>query len=446
MTPQTEVDDDRDDDGVTTEAPAPRVGSVPDLGIEIPASVERSTANAPRASATNIADEPPTRPGLDGVGESATRPRPAESPASARASEPETSKRIDVGDSYANEDDEDESVTTRGRAVEAPYADESVTSRAPAVPKSVVDAALERRDGMHDDASLDDGTDGTTQKVKKSRDAALSSPADGEAESITTQAPGPLTNILRVIASGSSPEMVAALPRLEDDEPPENRTAVMVNAPLKRIASEGPSAAAPSVRPAGGTFTHGPQSAAAPQLEPSSESGLRVARAGSGSGERMSLGALGAGDGRNSGVGPIGNALASDGSVSSPMDIRGHAGAEVPFPPAQQPSLHDVDLKVPRYGLLVGIVAVISVIVPVTLFFVLRHGSETVAPGVPSEPASEIQKHDGARAKGTRGKNGAFVPVPTAAAPSASASAAAPSAAPSTRPAPGQRGGFPFRR
>jgi hypothetical protein len=455
LTPHTEVDD-RDDDGVTTEAPAPRVGSVPDLGIEIPASIKSSTAKAHGASVTDIVEEAPTRPGvveeaptrpgLEGVGEPATRPRLPESPAIARASEPETSKRIDVSDSYANEDDDDESVTTRGRALEPPYADESVTSRAPAVPMSVVQAALERPNAIHD-ATLDDGTDGTTQKLKKSRDAAPSSPADGEAESITTQAPGPLTNILRVIASGSSPEMVATLPRLDDDEPPENRTAVMANAPLKRIASESPGSPAPSVRAAGGSFAPGPQGSAAPQLEPTSESGLRVARSGSGSGERVSLGALAAGDGRNSGVGPIGNALASDGSVSSPIDIRAHAATEMAFPPGQQPSVHDVDLgKGPRYGLLVGIVAVISVIVPVTLFLVLRRGPDTVTPGVPSEPASEIQKRDGARAKGTRGKNGAFVAVPTASASASASASAAPSAAPSARPAPGQRGGFPFRR
>ena len=396
----------------------------------------------------------PTRPGVEGVDEPATRPGLGESPTRPGAPDPETAKRLDVkrvdlSNSYANEDDDDEeSITTRAPAAE-PYEekDESVTTQAPNVPPSIIEAAIKAPGAAVRDATLDDGTDGTTQRVKKDRAAALSSPADGEAESITTQAPGPLTNILRVIASGSSPALGSdpALPLLDEDEPPENRTAVMVNAPLKRVIAELSSASPlPAIRPTGGPMVHGPQGSAAPRLEPSSESGLRVARAAGG--DRASLGALGiAGDAhanaRSSGVGRSANALASDGSISASMDHAHMSGEQGIFPGQVQPSLHDVDLgKGPRYGLLVAIVAVISIIVPVTLFVVLRHPAEALVPGVPAEPASEIEKHDGVRVKAVRGKNGQMTAPSASVAPSASA---APSAAASTKPGPK---GFPFRR
>jgi hypothetical protein len=107
--------------------------------------------------------------------------------------------------------------------------------------------------------------------------------------------------------------------------------------------------------------------------------------------------------------------------------------------------------KGPRYGLLVITVAVISVIVPVTLFFVLQRAPETAERGdiaAPAAPASELETHDQLRLiKGTRGKNG--VMVAASAAPSASASAAASasaSAAPSGKGAPGPRSSSPSRR
>jgi hypothetical protein len=378
--------------------------------------------------------EPPTRPG---------------------APDPETAerlelKRIAASNSYANEDDEDESVTTRARVAEAyDEKDESVTTQAPNVPPSIIEAAIKATPKGLSVASLDDGTDGTTQKVHKTGEGAVVSPADGEAESITTQAPG-LTNILRVIASGSSPLLGSdpALPLLDEDEQPENRTAVMMNAPLKRIIAEHKSTSAlPAIRPTGGPMIHGPQGSAAPRLEPSSESGLRVARAGGV--DRASLGALGiAGDAnaRNSGVGRTASALASDGSISAAPIDRDRAqmnGEQGHFLAQGQPSLHDVDLgKGPSYGLLVAIVAVISVIVPVTLFIALHHPAEPLVPGVPAEPASEIEKHDGARVKAVRGKNGQLTAPSASVAASASA---APSAAPSSKSAPGPRGAPPRR-
>ena len=170
-----------------------------------------------------------------------------------------------------------------------------------------------------------------------------------------------------------------------------------------------------------GPLVHG---AAAPRLEPSSESGLRVAR--SPEVDRASLGALGlAGDrnARSSGVGMHAHALASDGSISGSRDRAMNANGV--FPGHVQPSLHDVDLgKGPRYGLLVAIVGVISIVVPVTLFYFLHQASEGSVPtGAPSEPASEIEKHDGARVKAVRGKNGQMTAPSASPSPSPSASA-----------------------
>ena len=477
MPPPSRENRENDDDGITTRAIAPAMaagpvskapatrpsgpstaGAIPRAASPRPAAgmpfrPEVAHEPATRPGAPNAAtpleagDEPATRPGVEGADEPATRPGTGEPPTRPGAPDPETAerlKRVEVAKGYANEDD-DESVTARSKVPETYDEEESVTTQAPAVPSSVIEAAISTSPKGVADAMLDDGTDGTTQRVKKTREAALSSPADSEAESITTQAPGNLTNILRVIASGSSPglEKDAALPSLDDDEPPENRTAVMANAPLKRVIAELASQSAlPAIRPTGGPLVHG---AAAPRLEPSSESGLRVAR--SAEVERASLGALGiAGDrnGRSSGIGPHANALASDGSISGSRD-RAHDGI---FPARVQPSVHDVDLgKGPRYGLLVAIVGVISIAVPVTLFYFLHHSSDGPGPiGTPAEPASEIEKHDGTRIKGVRGKNGQLV------APSASvAASAAPSSSPSASPSssssakPGGRG-FPFRR
>ena len=99
----------------------------------------------------------------------------------------------------------------------------------------------------------------------------------------------------------------------------------------------------------------------------------------------------------------------------------------MPFP-SGQPSLHDVDLgKGPRYGLLVAIVAVVSIIVPVTLFLALRKDPDAAVVVLPSEPVSELQTSGPPRAKAPRNKNGTFaLPSPSASAsavPSGSASA-----------------------
>jgi hypothetical protein len=390
-------------------------------------------SGGPGALLSEAIDEPPTRPGVEGADELATRPGVeglAEPPTRPGVADPETHPGLGASASTDDEDDEDdEGVTTRGPAA-PPYDGDSVTALAPAVPPSRIEAALKASSGP---LSLDDTAGSTTKKVKTSRPPAMSSPADGEVESITTQAPGPLTNILRVLAADSNADLDdGSVARLaEDDEPLENRTAVMANAPLQQVISELASVSGlPPIRPTGGPLQYGPRGVAAPNLVPSSESGLR-ARSPSGSDERGSLGmrAFG-GDAHASGVARA--ALASDGSVGLPLDPRPHTGAELAFLHGQhagQSGFHEVDPgKGPRYGLLVGVVALISVLVPITLYFFLQRGADDAVPNVPAELEPGLEGHDPPRAKAVRGRNGLM--TPSSAAP-ASASVA-PSSAPSS--------------
>lgn len=433
-----------DDDGVTTQAVAPRTGSAPNLVAGLAPAIVADAAEEPRTRpGVEEADELATRPGLEGVAEPLTRPgvgEPETKPGlgdSPTASALHGVKPSTAGDdSYANEDDDEESVTARERAVE-PYDGDSVTTQAPNVPLALIDSVL----NASTPDSFDDTTGGTTQRVK-ARSLAASSPADGEVESITTQAPGPLTNILRVIASESSPDAGgAANALLDEDEEPENHTEVMANAPLQHIVAETAAPAGlPPIRPTGGPLQFGPQGSRAPNAASGSLNGMLVARSGSGTDERGSLGMPAAGgDPRTSGVLRAEGSPRSDAPINGGMDQLGHAATEMAFPHAQgaaQPDLADGHPGVaPRYGLLVGIVAAISVLVPITLFFVLRHNAEPVARALPAEAVSDVQTRDGPRGRAVRGRNGVMRPPATA------------SAAPTGQPVPsGATGGSPFRR
>ena len=421
-------DDPSDEDGITTQAQAPRLGSEPDIDID----TSDELLTRPGLSGES---EPPTRPGLEGATDPPTRPGLGGSTNSDHA----TAKVKVDPNGYPNDQDDDESVTTRARATDPePYGEDSVTTQAPNVPLELIHAAVKAAEAVNA-AALDDTSADTTKKLrKKTRKKDEPSPADEEAESITTQAPGHVTNMLRVIASGSSPDLATgkAKPIEEDEEGPENRTAVMASAPLKRVIQEAESKARlPAIRPTGGPLSHGPMGAAAPRLEPSSESGLRVARSGSGSNERASLGhLLATPDARNSGALLASPQAGGDAASVGPFDPRGLGPDMIQL--QQQPSLHDVNLgKGPSYGLLVAIVAVISIVVPVTLFVVLRHGSEPVEAGTPAEPASELEKPGAlARGKSARGKNGlTIVPSATVSATAVPAPSSAPSGKPGTK-------------
>lgn len=472
-----------DEESVTSQSLAPRVGSMPDTEVSPPSATDtpkdlpptsRASMPEPETSKTGAdaavaaaiaaaeidelqtrpglgeasADDPPTRPGLvepptrPGIGEPPTSPRAGDPPTNPRPGDPityprtgdvPTSKRVEIRSSAESE--VDDSITTQAPKL-PPNLIAAVVAKATAIPSSKPAAKSSSKPPAIDD---DDSTDGMTTKVKRANvdpsDAPTSrndSPADGESESITTQAPGPLTNILRVIAadgaSGGDERPI------EEEEPEENRTAVMANAPLIRAAEQnlvnGGRSGPLSVPTQMGI---GPRAVAAPQLNPTSESGLRVARPGSGSGERMSTGAIPNADPRTSGVAR--SAMPGDSGAPHGLAL---ANTELAFPPGStpQPSLHDVDLgKGPRYGLLVAIVAFVSFVVPVTLFFFLRGGDTPATPGTPNEPAGDFQKHDGPRTKLEKGKK---PPPDPSATPSASASASGSAKPPDKR--------FPFRR
>ena len=391
------------DDGVTTQALAPRVPSAPDLAslgiLSAAPSTEPDEPSSEVLTRPGLAD-PETRPGL---------PDPETRPGHASLS--------------------DASITTRGLVPE-PYADEgdSVTTQAPAFSDALIAAATASGPKTLGDATLDDLTEGTTKKLRHLRKKAESLPADSESESITTQAPAHLTNILRVIAADqSTPE--EGLPALEEDELPENRTAVMANAPLQRIIGEltassgGPIASLPPLRPTGPgiTIPHGAAAArsAAPQLTPSSESGLRVAQPP----QHASVGAL-AQDPRPSEV--------SRRSPQPAVDARPYAQTEPAFP--AQPSVASADLgRGPRYGLVVAIVAAVSFVVPVAVFVVLRGRPEGLAIGVPSQAATELQGHD-PTPRGKLDRKALAVVAAASASASAAASASASAAASARKP------------
>ena len=188
---------------MTAQAVAPRLGSVPDIGAPLLAP---STGSAPSAASAAIVDEPPTRPGiaeaeepltrpglgaeedpptrpgLEAAGEPATRPGLADPPTGKVERKPESA-------GYANDQDDEESVTSRGPLAE-PYVDDSVTTQAPNVPLELINAAIKAAEAAAvEDGSLDDSSADTTKKVRRPK-LASTVPADEEAESITTQAPG----------------------------------------------------------------------------------------------------------------------------------------------------------------------------------------------------------------------------------------------------------------
>jgi hypothetical protein len=312
---------------------------------------------------------------------------------------------------YANDEDDDDDDENTKRQL-GTYVDDSVTTQAPAVPLELIEAALNGADA-DTSATLKKVSSVASPEPRKGRAHAPSAPNDGDAESVTSRAPPELTNILRVIASGSMPDIPRS-PAYEEDEAPETRTEVMDSAPLQRIIAEvsGPSQV-PPMRPGAPPYATGPRAAVAPQLERSSESGMRLASAG---GERASLGALGIGPADPRGSGSI--RIAGGGSI----DPRAYGGDGRLSQPSEQV---DELGRSPRYGLLVAVVGLVSLIVPITLFVVLRRDPETIAPAVAAEPASEIETHDPARAKGVR-RNGVLVPVATSSAPTPGSAGSSP--------------------
>jgi hypothetical protein len=303
--------------------------------------------------------------------------------------------------------DAEESITTRGPAVPV-YEDDSVTALAP------VTRPAPRTPGDAPSPAPDDGMDGTTRRVAKRESLPSVAPADGEVESITTRAPGHLTNMLRVIATPDD-----AL----DDEPPENKTAVMPNAPVKPAGGAPSTGAMRAARPivSGSSGPAGARAAAIADFrEPSSDSGLRVARAEPPSGDHASLSALMPGS----------MVHHHDQAMGAPLgggDVRGRDASPAAFPIAEQgmgrgparalhPSLREPDFgapsKKPRYGLLVGLVAVLSFAIPLVLFLWLQQGALDASDVTP-RAASEVLPDLVARGDSTRSKTTKVAPSAT---------------------------------
>lgn len=299
--------------------------------------------------------------------------------------------------------DTEESITTRGPPVDLD--DDSITSLGPPLARSsAMPARISPLDGVI--ALPESGRPGRM-------------PGTEDDSVVTAEAPAPLTNMLRVIASDRM---------TRGDEEEVNRTAVMSNAPYRGVLDATGSGAVATVAPA----SHAPQHvigggasmgglAVAATLHaglPASDSGLRIAQSPqSGSGERN-----------------VGAGVTTSGAAAVPPDApSGSLSDSFPGPGAREPSLHDVDFRGPRYGLIVAVVASVSVLVPVILFFMLHQPPEDtpdVHHAVAAQPAVDLVKRD----EGVRGRDRSK--------PAPSSSTAAP-------PPPQAAGGhrrFPFRR
>lgn len=271
--------------------------------------------------------------------------------------------------------DDEDSVTARSLAVGADFEDESVTTQSSNVPVNALPPPI------------DGETEGTTKRVRKKRAPvdANASEADERDDSVTAAAPGHLTNMLRVIASPSDSEQDEG----DGDDDVHAHTQVMLGAPAKP--------------PPGARSGVGP----AARGEPSSESGLRVADEGPNhlGGDRASLGALGVSPNDRRHSAPMRAPTASDPAAMGPSPSDGLSRA--PFPPPPMPP--EVDRK-PPYALLVGVVAAISVAIPVILYIVLSSSGADAAPRVTSQPSPDPVGLSAARPKAS--KPGPSAPAP----------------------------------
>jgi hypothetical protein len=152
------------------------------------------------------------------------------------------------------------------------------------------------------------------------------------------------------------------------------------------------------VKPPPGMGRGGP--GAPSQREPSSESGLRVAGndASPMSGDRASLGALGVATRERGQSGPVRPPIGSDAGLAAPSPSD---RARVPFA-AAMPMAPEGDRK-PPYALVVGLVAAISIAIPVILFLVLSPGGPDAAPRVTTQPSPDPIGLSGPRPKAGKG-------------------------------------------
>jgi hypothetical protein len=235
---------------------------------------------------------------------------------------------------------------------------------------------------------IEDGTEGTTNRP------------------FTNKKPAPRPNVTQPSALQQLP-VIGPAAEPDDEEELDNRTAVMIGAPVK--PERGPPPAARLARAGGMSTQASPVHAQEIRADQSSsESGLRIAPhdqppapqpASLGA---MMAGALAAND-RSSGAQPL-PSHSPHGSVpyfpnSEPMLA---LGATLP---ANSPQLQSASLgpgqspmqqydfaatiKKPRYGLLVGLVALLSFAIPLVLFLWLHQSVQEPLFRSPSEVASD---------------------------------------------------------
>lgn len=333
--PSTPSPADGEQDSVTTRGP-PKRAPTPRAPVVVPSASSRKLPLPARSAAPTLLDpryepetpiytERPTSPGTKA-------PVRGRLPSSPRVPEPAVDDGVE------------------------PYDDESVTSRAPALPDDGVGVTTRAPSIETPRARL--GTTGPSRQATEPPDD-----DDDDDDSVTAQAPGVLTNMLRVIASD------AALPAAPDagaedaaidDEPPENRTAVMPGRPYG-VSSASVAVAAPASPGRAPIPTPGTPYFPTERV---SESALRVGGPLAPPAERASVGVIALADPR---------ALAP-----TAFDPR---LAEPPLPP-----------RAPRYGAIVTLAGLVSVLVPVAVFFLLRGRGEVSSTQEPTVRVSDLVK------------------------------------------------------
>lgn len=374
--PELKADADADGDGDSITATAPRVPA-PIIPLSAPNQVEIRTLDDDDDSA----DETEVKTLSADLGELVRNARPKTSEAEATddsvtaqapvvPGSPSTPKKapaaavIRIGQKSlmpklggAYNPDEEDSVTARSLEVGgADFPDDSVTTQSPSV------GSLPE--------PIDGETEGTTKRVRKkpaAKGAPDASEADERDDSVTAAAPGHLTNMLRVIASPT--DEVEAV----EDHDPVAHTQVMLNAPVK--------------------------------APPNSESALRAtapAQLGL-SGERASLGALGVPQRHSA---PMRAPMTSDPALGA---LPPNRVSHVPFAPAP---IVPEDRK-PPYALVVGVVAAISILIPVLLFVILSQSGPDGPPRVTAQPSPDPVGLTGSRPKAGRPAPSSTPPVRT---------------------------------
>lgn len=418
--PEADVeDDDEIEDSVTTQAPSQVVGG----------HLPEDDPDEPKTS-------PPMRmpPPIPAAGRSPFDNPPIPSAAAAAAPAKKAENEEDDEDAYNVED----SVTTRGPAVPDFKIgnDDSVTADSPVVdngpessgrwpsPIGARAATMSQALGLPPKAgglppAIEDGTEGTTNRFAGQGPSLAGVAASAKKGGPPRPTPATMAS---PAALNLPPKVGAAIDADEDDLQEDNRTAVMIGAPVK---PGGPIPGARARAMGGGMGTHLSAGVAArataPAPDPGSESGLRVApheqQQPPPQDERASVGAMmsgalmhhGATSDRGSGVAPreypsqplpqLAPHMMPHHFPASEPNLA--LGATIPassapllfgqgMPPSQMQQYDFAStIKKPRYGLLVGLVALLSFAIPLVLFLWLHQTASEPPARVPAEVASD---------------------------------------------------------